>query len=258
MLQLFNDSIKKYGKINFYSKYNRIKKLYFWCVYIDLDNSFSFLLNKTDKIPGWIMDNTKFFFAFLSGYFDSESCLSIYYSKKRKYCNIQWVIKSSDKLILINIVQKLKYIGFNIKEPEIDKKAGTNLNNHNKNAGFPYKKDYWLIQTGMKSQVFSIINKMDLKHKEKIDKYKLSKELVGTNWECATEKITLFRNNIKNDVKNCMASSNINYIKKIYCQNSTLMIFLIFFGNSRGFFPSYKSIVDLTITFTVSLKNHLP
>ena len=157
------------------------------------------------------MKNTKFFFAFLSGYFDAEGCLCIYYSIKGKYGIIQWVIKSSDKLILLNIVQKLKSIGFKIKEPKLDKKAGPNSNNHNKIAGFPYRKDYWVIQTSIKSQIFSIVNKMELKHKEKIDKYKLSKELVKSNWEYATEKITLLRNNIKKDVKDCMILSHINY-----------------------------------------------
>jgi len=119
-------------------------------------------------------------------------------------------------LILESIVQKLQSLGFNLKYPKLDKKAGTNQNNHNKNAGFPYKKDYWAIQTGIKSQVFSIINKMDLKHEEKIKKYKLSKELVETNWKNATEKIILLRNRIKNEVRNCIDAARINYMKKHY------------------------------------------
>ena len=213
MLQLFNNSFKKYGKVNYYPKFNRGRKIYQWCVYVDLDKSFNFLLNKTSNIPRWIINDDQLFFAFLSGYFDSEGCLSIYYHQKDKYGNIQWIIKSSDKIILITIVQKLRELGFNIQYPKLDKKAGTNKKNNNKNVGFPYKKDYWVIQTGIKSQVFSIINKMDLRHEEKIAKNRLSQMLVQSNWKNAIEKIILLRNQIKDDVKDCMEEARIHYNK---------------------------------------------
>jgi len=213
MLQLFNNTFKKYSKINFYSKYHKTRKLYFWCVYVDLDDSFSFLLNKTHIIPTWIMDNTKFFFAFLSGYFDSEGCIVIYFSKKEKYGSIQWIIKSCDKLILESVVQKLQSFGFNIKYPKLEKKAETNQNKYNKNTGFPYKKDYWAIKICIKSQVFSILNKMDLKHEEKIKKYNLSKELAETNWKNATKRIVVLRNQIKNDTMGFMEIARIHYNK---------------------------------------------
>jgi hypothetical protein len=71
------------------------------------------------------MDNTKAYFAFLSGYFDSEGCLIIYYSKKGKYGSIQWIIKSNDRIILSKIVTKLRYFDNNIKYPKLVIRAGT-------------------------------------------------------------------------------------------------------------------------------------
>lgn len=213
MLQLFNDSFKKYSKIRFYPKFRKIRKLYDWCIYVDLDNSFSFLLNKNINIPTWILDNNKFFFAFLSGYFDSEGCISIYYSKKWRYRNIQWIIKSNDKLILESIIKKFQSLGFDLRYPKLDKKAGTKQDKHNKNVGYLYKKDYWSIQTSKKSQIFDILNKMNLKHKEKIAKYRLSIELMQTNWKNATEKIILLRNKIKKDVESCIRDARICYSK---------------------------------------------
>jgi len=213
LLYLFKSSFEKYSKVNFYPKYNKLTKLYYWSVYVDLDNTFNFLLHKNKNLPNWIMNDEKCFYAFLSGYFDCEGCLSICYSPKNKRRGVTWVIKSTDNNILKSIVIKLNFHGYHFQLPRLAKKAGSNRKENNKDQGFPYRKNYWVIQTCIKSQIMDISHKINLKHEEKKAKFNLFKELMRTNWQDADKRIILLRDTIKNDVKRCMITSKHQYNK---------------------------------------------
>ena len=85
----------------------------------------------------------------------------------------------------------MKALGFTIIKPILTKKADFKF----------YNKDLWCIRTNIKSQVFDLYKKMQLRHLEKISKMKLLEELERTNWENANEKILNLRGRIKNGVK---------------------------------------------------------
>jgi len=211
MAQVFINCFEKYGKVKSYSKLNKQRKAYSWCLYADLDKTFNFLLKKTSDIPEWILNDAALFFSFLSGYFDAEGCLSTYYSKKDKCGTIQWIIKSCDKKILTSIVKKLNELGFHLQDPKIERKAQDTIADVTKLMGFPYRKDYWSIHTGKKSQIITLLDRTSLKHQEKIDKYKLSKELLQTNWKNYDEKISVLRKQIKENVINYIDEAERHY-----------------------------------------------
>ena len=203
MLHLFKKLFKKYGKVNLYPKYDRKRNRFLWCIYCDLDHSFNFLVDKCKKIPKWIKENSELFFSFLSGYFDSEGCISI--SSSENSGVIHLIIQTCDKEILEDIVEELNNLGFEFRKPRLIKKADHKT----------YNKDFWYIGTSKKTQVFKLLNQMKIKHEEKILKYKLAQELVKTNWKNAKEKILKLRNKINNDIKKCMEKAKAKYKKKL-------------------------------------------
>ena len=163
----------------------------------DLDGSFKFLLNKPNSIPKLIIKNKKFFFEFLSSYFDAEGCISISVDNRGNR-NSQWIIKSRDKMILDKLAEILNKLGFKLHNRMIRKTKR-------------YNKNYWYIGTGITAHVSELLKRMKLRHGEKILKHRLLNELQRRNWKNAKNKIILLRNKIKNDVKKCMEKAKIEY-----------------------------------------------
>jgi len=120
-------------------QYNLIKKVYgnyghFWCkkygeVYnmvIHLDKSFKFLVSKKDNIPSWILNNNKYFFAFLGGYSDAEGNISVSQERAR------FRIRSYDKNILNQISKKANFLDMNTKFDLVKKKGLHNKRKYNR------------------------------------------------------------------------------------------------------------------------------
>lgn len=206
MLNLFRNIFSIYGKIGIYPKHSKSSNSrmpkYSWRIYCDVDKTFDFILKKHDKIPEWITQDNKLFLSFLSGYFDAEGCISISY-KYGNGGNVSWIIKSTDKQILENINQILLNQDLNIVM-RLCKSAD----------GVEYRKDYWSIVINRRKQVLKLLNSMNLKHEEKIMKYKLAIELIDTNWKDANKKIVELRSKIKNDVNICIESAKNEYLRR--------------------------------------------
>ena len=97
---LFND----YGYVNI-----SIAKRGTFEMVILLNNSFSFLIPKLDRIEKWILKKHEYFLSFLAGYVDAEGS---YYIRKPRYKNskIGWgvfEVQTYDKNIICTISQKL-------------------------------------------------------------------------------------------------------------------------------------------------------
>lgn len=209
MLQLFKETFRIYSSVGIYPKYDKVRDTFTWGIYADLDKSFDFLLTKKETVPKWIKRDIKSFLAFLSGYFDAEGCISISYTSKSK--GMQLVLKSCDREILLDILTKLNNIGFHFRGPKLDKKANPKDSTREKKVGFSYKRDYWCISSAIKPDAIKLLEYMQLRHKEKLSKKKLAKILIKNNWKDAEYKITSLRNDIKNDVKKCVANAKNKY-----------------------------------------------
>jgi len=198
MLKLFKSSFEKYGVVGLYPKYDKRVRQYRWSIYCDLNSSFDFLLSKPESIPKWIIKNDELFLAFLSGYFDAEGCLSLYYNGKSKSRDFQWILKSCDKEILDEITDKLSSMGFDLCSGLVKK------------ADFKsYNKDLWGIRICTRFQIFGLLERMRIKHEEKITKHELACELARTDWKNAQEKIASLRNTIKSSVKSCIENAKV-------------------------------------------------
>lgn len=196
LLNLFEETFNKYGKIGKYPKHS--KNRHFWSTYCDVDNSFDFLLKKSDIIPQWITDDHEVFLSFLAGYFDAEGCICISYGSK-KYSTMQWIIKTYDKQILAKIREVLSSIGIDL-----------NLKLAKPADGILYNQDYWSIETGMRSQVSELIRLVPIRHSEKLLKAALVERLLKDSID-GKNKVSDLRSQIKRDVLNCMKSAELAY-----------------------------------------------
>jgi hypothetical protein len=155
-----------------FSKYGHVKKSIFRgyrgkneiriCCY--LNNSFSFLLCKKDKIKNWILKKDKYFFAFLAGYIDAEGHIGVH-----KYGGIEQaclIISSYDKNILNEIWFKLSSMHIKCPKPRIGHSKGY----ISKTKKLPYKKDYWVLNIHSKMSLFLLLSAIScfLKHEQKL------------------------------------------------------------------------------------------
>lgn len=144
------DLIKQvYGKYGHF-KVNQGKNDY--CIWCNLDKSFSFLLPKEDKIEEWILNYDNYFFSFLAGYSDAEGNFGVYDKRAR------FRLGSYDKNILKQITDKLNLLGIK-----------ANLNLEGKAIIGKHNQDFYRISINEKGSLMNLINfiKPYINHKKR-------------------------------------------------------------------------------------------
>lgn len=93
-------------------------------IYVFLNNSFTFLLPKEDKIPDWIIENNKYFLAFFAGYADAEGSLYLHTTKgkwTRSFAVFE--LASYDKNVLYQLWKGLKRLEIDSPLPSLTSRA---------------------------------------------------------------------------------------------------------------------------------------
>ena len=103
-VQLLHDALCAYGELRKYRYKPRGRRME-WFIYVDLDNSFEFLLQKPERIPTWALADEKCFAAFLSAYIDCEGNWHVSRTHERIRCTFR--LRSSDKWLLEEIHEEL-------------------------------------------------------------------------------------------------------------------------------------------------------
>ncbi|MDD9953359.1 MAG: hypothetical protein OXR66_03420 [Candidatus Woesearchaeota archaeon] len=165
LLELLDKSLSKYGKTCTYLSKNPAREDE-WFIYTDLNASFSFLIEKPERIPEWILMNNNYFFAFLTAYSDCEGAFTVV--KSHKNCvRFVFSIASGDKGVLEQTKEKLESLGYH---PRIylDALKGTRPA---ENMG-PFRKDMYDLTLYPKKEVIQLIEEFlkYSKHSEKIRK----------------------------------------------------------------------------------------
>lgn len=187
-LQMFKDVFGKYSKISTFVTTIKSDGRKAWTIYCRLNKSFEFLLNKPKKIPKWILDNTHYFYAFLTGYADCEACWNIHKIKDNKKTRARFQITSGDKIVLSQIKNKLKELGFSPLFRLAHKKG------YRKTLG-KYNLDIYCLNLNHQKDVLKLAKILlkYSKHKEKIWKMKFVLENLGRNWEETKDKLLDFK-----------------------------------------------------------------
>lgn len=175
-VDLLEDSFKKYGELRTYLSKNK-KRADEWFIYVDLQPSFEFLLNKPTKIPEWILSNDVYFYNFLAAYMDCEGMWKIFRSH-RNSARFLFRIVSGDLEILKNIKRKIENNGFH---PRFYLR-------HKRGHVAPYGKfnlNMYDLIIYQKKDVLLLVDKLMSisKHSEKIRKMNLILESKNKTWK---------------------------------------------------------------------------
>jgi len=154
-VNLIKNVYGKYG--HFYCK----KTGHVFYVQCFLDKSFSFLVQKQDRIEEWIMKKDRLFFAFLAGYIDAEGNIGIYSGRAR------FRVGSYDKHILWQVYQKLEKLNIHCKY-RLESKAGK----YNQN------KDFYRVSVNHKFSLMKLIECISpyLKHSKRFKDITIAKK----------------------------------------------------------------------------------
>lgn len=192
-IQLVEDLFCSYGYVR---KSNPAKNGAI-CIRFSLNRSFNFLLEEKDYINPWILDNTKFFGAFLAGYIDAEGTFCLIRHKG------VFSIRSQDKNILKQIYAKLIELGILLRPPCIVRKRGTE-----DVKGTISNKDIWAIFMHRKDAILKLIDLIGpcLKHQQK----KKEMEIVKNN---IFERDKKYNNRQDRRWCNLYLKGGINYVR---------------------------------------------
>lgn len=177
-IRLFETLFTNYGHINF-TKARR--GTYEICIL--LNESFNFLLPKHDCVDSWILNNSKYFLAFLAGYTDAEGSYFIrqpYYKTKKPPWGV-FEIQSYDGNIIQTIFNKVRALGID---------AALSIDTRKK----LYKHDMYRITIVKKQSLWNFIKliKPYHRHQAKIqDLIRVENNLIARNLLPQCRKISL-------------------------------------------------------------------
>jgi LAGLIDADG DNA endonuclease family protein len=121
--------------------------------------SMSFLLDREDNIPEWILADDEIFFTFFAGYTDAEAHIGVH----NGYAVFK--LDTNDKNIISQSYEMLQKAGITGPKPFICAEQGyTNKNGH------PYHYELWRLQISSKSSLLNLFERIEpyLKHKKRI------------------------------------------------------------------------------------------
>ena len=155
-IKLIKNLFQKYGRV-WISKPKLNRKVQIEC---SLNNSFSFLLPKYLKFPGWIFKRNDLFLNILAGFIDAEG--SFYVSRNQKSANFS--LGNYNREILLQIDKKLTKKGYRTRLFKGVPKG------YKGKDGYSHKQDYWILTIYRKVDLYLFIKTITpfLKHKDKI------------------------------------------------------------------------------------------
>jgi len=173
-VQLMKNLFQEFGHIRIDKKKKDTKNgkvdNFQFTAYLNL--SFSFLLNKKDKIEKWILEKDKYFLPFLAGYIDAEGSFGV---DNRTIGS--FALASYHKNIIHQIYNRLKYFRIQAENPAIRTKGG-----YVDKRGVRTLRDLWGLRIRRMEELHRFINLIEpyIKHaKRKRDLLKVKKNVIS-------------------------------------------------------------------------------
>lgn len=184
-IALFRRIFQKYGHIYTGPWYRRGFPHYFWQMVIVLDDSFSFLLPKFNRIPRWIRRNSKTALYFVAGFFDAEGHITVVFNDRRgsKTMELAVMISNSNGELLQEIAWILRNYQPRI---HLSRRHGTLVGLDRTIM----KKDQWKLAVYRRAAQEKLLVALPLRHQEKVDKASIALEVLqGCDWNEARRRV---------------------------------------------------------------------
>ncbi len=162
-INLISELFKSYGRV-WVSKPNKKGATQIEC---SLNDSFNFLLKKRILIDKWILNNKKYFTAFLAGFTDAEGCISITHKGLAFYS-----LGNYNSQLLSQIRNQLLKIG--IESPKLTEGK---TKGYIGKEGYANNQNYWSLRLNKKIYLLKLFDLIDpyLKHPARIKGIKRAK-----------------------------------------------------------------------------------
>lgn len=207
MIDLFDVLFSKYGHVIRCPVWNQWRKSFAWRVFVDLDASFSFMVEKPQSIKPEIKRNTHLFLAFLAGYVDSEGSLVISRSSVGTTV-FTFLLGSEDYNLLKDIYDKLIELGYHLTLALAVKKGA-------KKGFSTFSNDFWQLGLSRKNEVLQLVQQLPMRHNEKTRRRQLMFKVVNeTKWDRVKDKVDALRMRIKREVKYCIHEAALVHARK--------------------------------------------
>ncbi|MBI3115807.1 MAG: LAGLIDADG family homing endonuclease [Thaumarchaeota archaeon] len=165
---LFTQLFSPYGHVYIHPRYKKDSGTYEGNLQAILDKSFEFLIESRDKCREWVLRKESTMLAYLAGLIDAEGHIRIYANPRT--VGIIVSIWNTDTELLGFANKCLKKLGYRPMRPYLDKRKG------GKSSGFHIerKKDYWRLQLGRFDEAQSLLRRLPLRHREKVQTKELA------------------------------------------------------------------------------------
>lgn len=190
--KLLRNAFRKWGEYReYYSTDHR--RCDEWFIYVDLHESFEWLIEKPKRIPDWIFFDDICFYEYLAAYADCEAAVCA--MKSRAYVRLTFSIKSGDHQVLQDLQEKLRLLGYT-----------THLYNGarvgDETTYGPFNINTYELKIYQQADLIRLyMNLLPLSfHSEKVDKYWFSLQYQGGLWKDVQEKWNRIIEGIKENV----------------------------------------------------------
>lgn len=185
-----------------------------WFIAFLLHNTFNFLLKKPEEIPDWILKDNRPFWAFLTGYMDSDGSWKIEKANKNNL-RFRFKLATYERQVLMQIKRKLE--AFNLYTCFfLDRKKGQKTNYGS------YHRNLYALRINQRNDVLRLVRFLMpySKHTEKIRKMSLILEIKNEmKWIRVKKKVVALSEEIETEVAKCIKAAKEEYFRRKYSLN---------------------------------------
>ncbi len=157
----------------------RTRSGYCWRIVCDLDDSYSYLLNRREHLCREDLEKDSLFYAALSGFTDAEGHIAV--RDARGKTRVVFGLSNRNKAILELFKQGLGKRGMSVGICKVVDQ---------------WKKDYYLLSaSGL--EAIKILSELRLRHEEKVNASRLAEAMSNLHWSSAAPVYRSFRNEIR-------------------------------------------------------------
>ena len=188
LADLFTRLFSPYGHVYKHPRFKEDTRTYEWNLQTILDRSFDFLLDSRDKCRDWIVKKEDTMLAYLAGLIDAEGNIRIYANPRTVGLIVG--IYNTDIDLLEFAYTCLERLGCRPLRPYLSKESGYI------SPGFHIlmKRDYWRVFVARFDEAHSLLRRLPLRHKEKVEMREVAISLEkGDLYGGVADKISLLK-----------------------------------------------------------------